>query len=128
PDDVRQTHRRALREMPELMRQHSRKFSHVQAGGQWQPDREHQIFAPETSAQTGRGVHLAIHIDAARRRRADQAADFLNECKQQLLLRWVERTRIRDRGFCREEGLYNKEDEYPARHGWPKVEYQPQKH
>src|SRR5882724_3824382 len=109
PDNISQPHSGSLRKMPELMGQDSSELPHIQACSQRQANCQYQVFAPEPSPKAGRSIYLAIDIDLARRRRADQSANLLNESEQQPLLLFIQRDWVRRFGLGREKRLNHEE-------------------
>src|SRR5262249_39221732 len=113
-DNISQPHSRALGKMPEFMRQHSSELAHIQTCRQRQADRQYQILAPEPASKAGRSIYLAIDIDLARRRRADESTNLLNKSEQQRLLLFIKRDRIRRFGLGGEKRLYHEEHKNSA--------------
>jgi hypothetical protein len=81
-DDIIEAHARALREMPELVRNNSRQFARREIRYQRQAQYQHEVVAKQAEkspAKTRSGVELAIEINAFRRRRADNIANLFDE-------------------------------------------------
>jgi hypothetical protein len=95
---VAETHSKPLGKMSKLVRHDTRELPHVQPRHQRDADDQHQVITKETApsaAKTGGGIDIAIQIDPARTRRADQAADFVDELVNERFVFGIQRVWLR---------------------------------
>lgn len=81
-NNVGQSHPRALAEVPELVCQDAGELPQAKSAYQRHADRQDQVAsqkAEQSPAKAGRGVYLAVDVDAPGIRRTDGLANTLDE-------------------------------------------------
>ena len=111
--DIAQAHRGALSKVPKLVGKDPGKLPQIEAGHQWQSNRQLHVVAeqtPETASKARRGVDLAIDIDATWDWRADRlTTNPADQRKKQRRIAVINRDRFSGFDTPCESGLDQKQ-------------------